>query len=174
MLMCQCGNSGCLEAMTSGGAQAREGLFLATEGRSPRLARRLERSGTITARDVGDAAAHGDRACIELVQRTGSLLGLMLSGITNFFNPSLIVIGGGVASIGDLFLETIRETLYRRSLPLATRDLVLRLSVLGELAEVIGLAELVSDELFAGDHLAELIELRRPAPADAVAVGASR
>lgn len=35
MLMCQCGNSGCLEAMTSGGAQAREGLFLATEGRAP-------------------------------------------------------------------------------------------------------------------------------------------
>ena len=47
----------------------------------------------------------------------------MLAGMVNFFNPSLIVIGGGVAASGDLFLAAIRETVYRRSLPLATREL---------------------------------------------------
>ena len=39
----------------------------------------------------------------------------MLAGIVNFFNPSLIVIGGGVAGAGDLLLATIRESVYRRS-----------------------------------------------------------
>ncbi len=50
----------------------------------------------------------------------------MLTGIVNFFNPSLVVIGGGVAGAGDLLLATIRQAIYRRSLPLATRDLTVR------------------------------------------------
>ena len=47
----------------------------------------------------------------------------MLATVVNFFNPSLIVIGGGVAQSGDQLLAAIRETVYRRSLPLATRKL---------------------------------------------------
>ena len=49
----------------------------------------------------------------------------MLASIVNFFNPSLIVIGGGVANTRDRSWPSIRETVYRRSLPLATRDLLI-------------------------------------------------
>ena len=73
----------------------------------------------------------------------------MLTGIVNFFNPSLIVIGGGVAGAGDLLLATIRQTIYRRSLPLATRDLIVRRSALDGRAGVIGAATMVANELFA-------------------------
>ena len=55
----------------------------------------------------------------------------MLASVVNFFNPSLIVIGGGVANSPDLLLASIRETVYRRSLPLATRDLLIQRSSLG-------------------------------------------
>ena len=48
--------------------------------------------------------------------------------MVNFFNPSLLVIGGGVAGAGDRLLATIRQTIYRRSLPLSTRDLIHRRS----------------------------------------------
>ena len=58
----------------------------------------------------------------------------MLASVVNFFNPSLIVIGGGVANSPDLLLASIRETVYRRSLPLATRDLLIQRSSLGGLA----------------------------------------
>ena len=60
----------------------------------------------------------------------------MLAGLVNFFNPSLIVVGGGVADAGDVLLATIRETVYGRSLPLATRELVIQRSSLGSLAGV--------------------------------------
>ena len=99
-------------------------------GRSPFLARLLDEKGSLDARDLSRAAAHGDPASVELITNAGRQIGRMLAGIVNFFNPSLIVIGGGVAGAGDLLLATIRESVYRRSLPLATRDLVVKRSTL--------------------------------------------
>jgi predicted NBD/HSP70 family sugar kinase len=78
---------------------------------------------------------------------------MMLASIVNFFNPSLVVIAGGVAQSGDQLLASIRETVYRRSLPLATRELLIRRSSLGPLAGVIGAAWMVADELFARESL---------------------
>ncbi len=78
----------------------------------------------------------------------------MLAGVVNFFNPSLVVIGGGVAQSGDVLLAAIREAVYARSLPLATRDLLIRRSSLGGLAGVIGASSMVVDQLFARESLA--------------------
>ena len=52
----------------------------------------------------------------------------MLATLVNFYNPSLIIIGGGVAEAGDLLLAAIRQVVYRKSLPLATRNLPIVLS----------------------------------------------
>jgi len=79
----------------------------------------------------------------------------MLASIVNFFNPSLIVIGGGVANSPDQFLAAIREAVYGRSLPLATRDLLIQRSSLGGLAGVIGASAMVVDQVFARDSLAQ-------------------
>ena len=87
----------------------------------------------------------------------------MLASIVNFFNPSLIVIGGGVANSPDLFLASIRESVYRRSLPLATRDLLIQRSSLGGLAGVIGGASMVVDELFSRDAIAQWLAAGEPA-----------
>lgn len=66
----------------------------------------------------------------------------------------MIVIGGGVASAGDRYLATIRQTVYRRSLPLATRNLQIVPSGLGPMAGVVGAAAMVADELFSLQQLA--------------------
>jgi predicted NBD/HSP70 family sugar kinase len=94
----------------------------------------------------------------------------MLASVVNFFNPSLIVIGGGVANSPDLLLATIRETIYRRSLPLATRDLLVQRSSLGGLAGVIGASNMVIDQLFARDAIGRWIETGEPAGAPELAV----
>ena len=83
----------------------------------------------------------------------------MLASVVNFFNPSLIVIGGGVANSPDQLLAAIRETVYRRSL-LATRDLLIQRSSLGGLAGVIGASSMVVDQLFARDAIGRWIEGR--------------
>ena len=152
-VICRCGNVGCLEALAGGAALARDGEALAQDGRSPHLAKVLEDKGAVEARDVAVAASHGDVASIELITNAGRLVGSMLAGIVNFFNPSLVVIGGGVAGSGDLLLATIRESVYRRSLPLATRDLLITRSSLRDLAGVTGAAAMVTDQLFAPPRL---------------------
>ena len=83
--------------------------------------------------------------------------------MANFFNPSVIVVGGGVAHAGDAYLATIRQVIYARSTALATRELLVQLSRLGNRGGVIGAASMVLDELFSTRQLARWIEQGRPA-----------
>ena len=160
---CRCGMSGCLEAFAGGAALARDAEAAAREGRSPILRALLDTKGFLTAEDVATASKHGDPVSVELITEAGRLIGQMLTGIVNFFNPSLIVIGGGVAGAGDLLLATVRQTIYRRSLPLATRDLTVRRSALDDRAGVIGAATMAANELFAPAFLPRWLGAGTPA-----------
>jgi predicted NBD/HSP70 family sugar kinase len=66
----------------------------------------------------------------------------------NFFNPSVIFIGGGVAGIGNQLLSSIRQAVLNRSTALATRDLVIRYSPTGPDVGMIGAIHLALDHLF--------------------------
>jgi glucokinase-like ROK family protein len=162
-VLCRCGNVGCLEALAGGAALSRDGEGLALSGRSERLRIALEQHGRVTAEDVARAASFGDPLAVSLLQVAGHRVGLMLASVVNFFNPSLIVVGGGVAQSGDQLLAAIRETVYRRSLPLATRDLVVQRSSLGALAGVVGASTMVLEQLFSRDSLARWLSERPPA-----------
>jgi glucokinase-like ROK family protein len=146
--ICSCGNPGCLEAIFSGAALARNALAAARSGDSPALAERLAVAGQLTARDVADGAAEGDVTCVRLIRDGGQRVGLVLAGLVSFANPSMIVIGGGLARLGHILLAEIRSVVYRRSLPLATGNLPVVLSELGPRAGVTGAAVLASDVAF--------------------------
>jgi predicted NBD/HSP70 family sugar kinase len=75
----------------------------------------------------------------------------VLASLVSFFNPGLIVIGGGVAGLGHPLLAEIRSVIYRQSLPLATGNLPVVLSELGDDAGVVGAARLISDAVFAAE-----------------------
>jgi glucokinase-like ROK family protein len=154
-VVCRCGNIGCLEAIAGGAAIGREGVAAAEDGRSSRLLLALDQHGTVTAEDVARAASFGDPVAVGILQLAGRRIGSMLASVVNFFNPSLVVIGGGVANSPDQFLAAIRETVYRRSLPLATRELLIQRSSLGGLAGAIGASSMVVDQVFARDSLAQ-------------------
>ncbi|BBH66635.1 sugar kinase [Actinoplanes sp. OR16] len=147
---CSCGNTGCLEALFGGAALARDAIAAARSGESPALASRLGTGpkATITARDVADGAAEGDIACIRLIRDGGRRVGSVLATLVSFANPSMIVIGGGLANLGHVLLAEIRSVVYRRSLPLATGNLPVVLSELGSRAGVTGAAVLASDAVF--------------------------
>ena len=161
--ICRCGKIDCLEALAGGAALAREGTLLAQGGESERLATVLADRGEISAREVIRAARVGDAAALGLLNRSATLVGQTLAGLANFFNPSLIVIGGGVAHAGDAYLATIRQAIYARSTALATRELLVQMSQLGNRAGVIGAASMVLDELFSEEQLGRWIDRGRPA-----------
>jgi glucokinase-like ROK family protein len=169
-ILCRCGNTGCLEALAGGAALARDGAAAARNGLSERLAAVLEARGTVTAEDVARAASFGDPEAIALLQAAGGRIGAMLAGVVNFFNPSLVVVGGGVAQSGDALIASIREAVYGRSLPLATRELLIRRSSLGGLAGVVGASAMVVDQLFARGSLARWAPAGEPSGMPEVAV----
>jgi glucokinase-like ROK family protein len=148
--LCHCGNKGCLEAVAAGPAIAERSLLAAQAGKSPTLLEYYEKNGNILrAEDVGEASREGDALAIEVIRESGQYIGDVLAGLVNFYNPSMIVIGGGVSNLGNLLLSTIRQTVLKRSLPLATRDLLIVFSEIGRDAGVIGAINLAMDNIFA-------------------------
>ncbi|TNY38488.1 ROK family transcriptional regulator [Thermomonospora catenispora] len=147
--LCACGNTGCLEAYFGGAALARDALAAARAGRSAALARRLAEAGTVTAADVAAAASSGDPVAIGMIREGGRRVGQVLAGLVSFFNPGLIIIAGGVARLGHTLLAEVRSVVYRRSPPLATGNLPIVLSELGDHAGVIGATRLISDHVFS-------------------------
>jgi glucokinase-like ROK family protein len=154
---CRCGNPGCLEVIASGRAIIRDAEAAAREGRTAFLATRLAERERLTVRDVIESAGHGDTVAMELLSRSGNMVGRMLASLVSSYNPSLVIIGGGVAEAGDTYLAAIRQNVYQRSLPLATRDLRIVRSSNIETIGLQGAAHVVLDELFSRVHLGRWI-----------------
>lgn len=133
--LCRCGQIGCVEAIAGGGALARQ---LAALGRPTR-----------NSRDVVRLVREGDPEAIRLVREAGRQLGEVLAGAVSLINPSVIVLGGDIAQAGDLLTAGVRETVYRRSLPLATRHLQVVHSLLDQRAGIVGAAVMVIDYLLS-------------------------
>ena len=143
---CHCGNLGCVETVAAGPAIARLATEAAQAGRSAMLAERLADQGQITPEDVGLASRAGDAAANEIVQGSGMLIGQMLASVVNFFNPSHVFVGGGITRIGPLFLASLRQSVYQRSLALSTRHLEILYTPLGDRSGLIGAGVLAMQE----------------------------
>lgn len=96
---CACGGIGHLEAHASGVALARTGGEAAASGASPWLAAWLAAHPTqkISAKEVSEAAAAGDRVAQSLIDDALLAVGRAAAGWVNLFNPSRIIIGGSLA-----------------------------------------------------------------------------
>jgi glucokinase-like ROK family protein len=146
-ITCWCGNKGCLEAMAGGKAIVSKAEEGARTGKSEYLQTTLNNHGRLTIQDINLGLQKLDPYCVELVRESGTYIGRVVASIVNFSNPSLIVIGGKVSEFGDIFLAAIRQSVYQRSLPLATRNLFINKSVLGVTAGLIGGAFMTIDQL---------------------------
>lgn len=140
---CGCGRRGCLEAYASGtniGARAREALALGEPSSLGALA-------TVTARDVAEAAAAGDRLASRIWDETLEMLGSALANIVDVFDPALIVLGGGVTRAGDQLLQPVREIALRLAYGPAASSTEIVLAGLGEQHDVVSAAVVALDRL---------------------------
>ena len=144
-VICRCGNVGCLEAIAGGRSLARQ---LAEAGET-----------ATRSRDVVALVLAGDPLAVRLVRDAGRVLGEVLAGIVNFFNPAVIVIGGDIADAREHLLAGVREGIFRRSLPLATRNLRIVGCELGDRAGVIGAAMMVIDRVLAPETIDRTLQV---------------
>jgi glucokinase-like ROK family protein len=135
--LCTCGNYGCLEAMAGGAAIANRAREAVLAGKRTQLAS-IRSTDEITARDVAHAARLGDLVAQQIMAEAGGYLGIAIASLVNMFNPSMIVIGGGVAQIGDLLLDPIRQVVRDRSLRSAAQAVRITAAVLGRRSTSMG------------------------------------
>jgi glucokinase-like ROK family protein len=159
---CRCGNTGCLEAIAGGAAMATAAESLAIE--PGYLHSRLIAHGSIDLSHLATAIERKDPIAVSLANRSAQLVGSVLSGVVNFHNPSLIILGGTIANSSDDYLDTVREIVLRRALPLATRDLaIVRSPLVSHRAGMLGAAFMVIDELLSPERIAQWIAYASPA-----------
>jgi glucokinase-like ROK family protein len=148
--ICHCGNKGCLEFMAAGPAIGKRAVLAAESGESEKLATRMEATGgELTSKDVGEVAAAGDQVANLIIYESGRMIGGVVAGLVNFYNPEAIFIGGGVSKIGHQFLSTIRQATLKRATALSTRSLGIDYSELGDDAGVHGAIWLAIENVFA-------------------------
>ena len=134
--LCACGNHGCLEAFAGGHAIALQARKLVTSGKRTLLS---EKSlDAITARDVAEAARRGDLAAQEIIKRSGTFIGIAIAGLINLINPSTVIIGGGVAQVGDLLTTPIRQAVRERSLRASEHSVRITTAMLGRRSSLMG------------------------------------
>jgi predicted NBD/HSP70 family sugar kinase len=130
---CSCGNTGCLEAIAGGSAIA---ATLRSNGLDAQ-----------TNSDIVGLVRDGNVVAGQVLREAGRDIGDVLAACVNMFNPALIVISGSLAQAGELLLAGIRESIYRRSLPLATENLRIVHSKTGDQAGIIGAATMVVQQI---------------------------
>ena len=144
---CGCGARGCLEQYASGRALVREGRAQAESG-SLSAMQMLSVCGIsdpaeLTGPMITKAAAAGDPCAVELLEELGRWLGEGLASLATLFDPTLIVVGGGVSAARELLLKSA-ETAFEKVLPAKANRPHPAFSVaeLGNDAGLIGAADL--------------------------------
>jgi predicted NBD/HSP70 family sugar kinase len=141
--LCRCGNVGCVEAYAAGWA----------------LVRDLQLAGfdVHNAADVVALAQRHEPQAIRKLRDAGRSLGEAIASATSLLNPGVIVIGGVLTLAGDYLLAGVREVVYQRALPLATRELQLTAEHLDEHGGVLGGAQLVLDHAMEPANIEKLL-----------------
>lgn len=128
--LCWCGRRGCLNALASGSA--------------------IERSAGIASGTLAARFAEGHRDVARAVEEAAYALAVGLGNAINLVNPSLVVLGGGVAQLGPRWLEMVRQRLRSEAFAEAASSCSVELALSGYEAGARG-AALIARELIAGD-----------------------
>ena len=138
---CDCGNTGCLEALVSGTAVAKEAIRRIKQGERSSLTEAVGGEiEDITAEEVLTAAWDSDSLASEIILKAATYLGIGLANIVNIFNPEMIIIGGGIAKMGDLLLNPARQVVKERAFQLPAQAVQIVPAQLGDDAGVLGAA----------------------------------
>jgi glucokinase len=142
-----CPNRGCLEAMVSGTALAREARRIAAAQPRSGLGRALAAGREISGPLVTELAHDGDPAAIDALAAIGRWLGVGVANLVNMLNPEVVVIGGGVIAAGELLLEPARMVVMQRALSPSKEHVRIVPARFGAESGMLGAAALALDGL---------------------------
>jgi predicted NBD/HSP70 family sugar kinase len=145
-VLCRCGQYDCLEAVAGGWA-----IVNALRG----LGRDVQH-----VRDVVALALKGDPEALGMIRDSGRRVGEVLSAAVTLLNPEVVVVGGDLAAAYEPFVAGLRETVYRRSTALSTRQLRIVASTFGERQGLVGCAAMTNEWITAENTVDAVIAAR--------------
>ncbi len=138
-LQCGCGSRGCLETLASGPAISAEGVRLMKSGLAPRLFEIVGGdAAAIGPKEMALAAEQGEATVRDAIVRAARYLGIGAANLVTALHPQLVVLGGGVAAIGDLLVNTVRDEICQRVRMFPPDDVRVERSLLGDKAGIWG------------------------------------
>jgi glucokinase len=140
---CNCGNRGCIEVYASATAMIKS----IQSGIKKGFITNYDKSEKITAQLIFEKAKNGDVYSLEVVNNAAKYLGIALGSVINLLNLEAIIIGGGVASSGDFFINKIKFYTEQIAWKLFTKDLKIIPAQLLNDAGIIGAASLAIEEI---------------------------
>lgn len=136
---CTCGGYGCLEAYAS--ATAITGEFVRAIG-DERIQTELGLETLVLGvKDIAALAAAGHAEAQKVIQRGAMFLGIGIASLLNLLSPDRVIIGGGVAQIGESYLSEVRRVAQARAQG-PSRSTPIIAARLGTRANLLGAAEL--------------------------------
>ena len=142
-IACRCGNYGCLEAVAG----------------SPAVIKNINDAGLPVRNmsDLVDATKRSKVEAIQAVRQAGRDIGEVLSTCVSLMNPSIIVIGGSMASAGEHLIAGVREAVYSRSMPLASESLSIVQSKAGKEVGIIGASVMAIEYVLDAETIDQMV-----------------
>ena len=152
--LCNCGNTGCLEALVSQDAILRSVRELISSGVYSVLKARISQEQPLSLRDIEQAAEAGDKLANMVIHNVGESIGTGVADLVNIFDPGVVILGGEVIShFGDHLIEGITRTVGLRGIHSITRRTRILTSDLGGLSAARGAATMMIERFFENDIL---------------------
>jgi predicted NBD/HSP70 family sugar kinase len=122
--LCNCGNRGCLEALCG----------------IPRLLSLAEAAldANIDLDTLLKSANQPGSVAWQLLQQFGHRVGLAVANVINLYNPEVVFLGGKLATVGNVFLPVLQQTVNSHAFPEVAKSAKITISALGSNAGVIG------------------------------------
>ena len=130
--LCNCGQRGCLEAFSSKQGMSAYIRQQAARGRETMMAEAVQ-EGVFRSKKLKKALEAGDKVAMEAVDRACHWLAVAAGNMINIFSPDLVLLGGGVIeAVGDLFLEKVLAEVDRYCMPLIRSTVDIKIADLGD------------------------------------------
>lgn len=142
--LCNCGNKGCLEAMSSGIAVLKE---LSAQLEKETGHSLYEKRHNLVMEDIFAMTEQNDLLTISILNRSASYMGIAVSSLINIVDPQVIIMGGIIPRRYPRYFEIVKSVADIRKVK-GARENIMKLSGLKENAGVIGAGEIVTDYFF--------------------------
>lgn len=146
------GGQGELEAYASASAVSRRAEELLAENRESLLFEVQQRSGTVTAKNVYEAARSGDKLAWEIIEEVAFYLGIGIHTVVSLIDPGIVVLGGAMSfggsncPVGRRFLGSIRQQFAQRAFTNVAQGTKIEFASLGSDAGYIGAAGIAKSD----------------------------